>query len=199
MPQGVRRWVNVLLGIMLLLCAAAVGTVLYRSTPMGMQAAENEIVEFMRELILTQGIGSMADYIETSGQPWVEAAPRANIIVYGRILSDDYGGYRVDSEHPIRVWWLEGNELTDVAEGDRAEAIARYQEQYIDPLFDESTIFAWGAYDFGIVDIGLGGMTARVYTSSSCGPLCGSGFTFDMVRLPSGRWIIVREEMLWIS
>lgn len=166
------------------------------SLPADEGAAREEIVSFVLDFIVTNEIGGTADYIESSGMPWVDAAPQANIIVYAPPVgnSNDSWSY-VDSSRPISVWWYADNQLTKVE--DMQKAIDEYEQIYMnDP---KSDIFAWGSYDFGILEISKDLRTAKIYVGASCGPLCGHGLFYYLQRSASGEWWIYDSEDLWVS
>ncbi|MBI5296147.1 MAG: PQQ-binding-like beta-propeller repeat protein [Chloroflexi bacterium] len=164
--------------------------------PADEDAAREEIISFVLDFIVTNEIGGTANYIESSGMPWVDAAPQANIIVYSppKENSNDSWSY-IDSDHPISVWWYADNQLTKVE--DMQKAIDEYEQIYMnDP---QSDIFAWGSYDFGILEIGKDLRSAKIYVGASCGPLCGHGLFYYLQRSASGEWWIYDAVDLWVS
>ena len=166
------------------------------SLPADEDAAREEIVSFVLDFIVTNEIGGTADYIESNDMPWVDAAPQANIIVYSppKEGSDDSWSY-IDSDHPISVWWYADNKLSKVE--DMQKAIDEYEQIYMkDP---QSDIFAWGSYNFGILEISEDLRTAKIYVGASCGPLCGHGLFYYLQRSASGEWWIYDSEDLWVS
>ena len=166
------------------------------SLPADEDATREEIVSFVLDFIVTNEIGGTADYIESNDMPWVDAAPQANIIVYSppKEGSDDSWSY-IDSDHPISVWWYADNKLSKVE--DMQKAIDEYEQIYMkDP---QSDIFAWGSYNFGILEISEDLRTAKIYVGASCGPLCGHGLFYYLQRSASGEWWIYDSEDLWVS
>jgi outer membrane protein assembly factor BamB len=159
-------------------------------------AAEDEIVHFVLDFIVEQEIGGTIDYIRESGQPWVEDAPEANLIVWEPPNEDaEYPWELLYEQPPRRVWWYAEGELVELEDG--AAAIEEYEQTAMqDP---ESDIWAWGYYDFAIVSLSEGYQQAQVYVGVSCGPLCGHGYLYTLARSPSGEWWITLGQHLWQS
>lgn len=159
--------------------------------------ADQELGSFMLDYIVRQEIGGTANYIETSGQPWVDAPPDANIIVWAppadKIPSDSLDYLRTDE--PLHVWWFAGHQLVEVT--DKQEAIQKYRQTYMSN--SSSNIWGWGYYEFGILSLSNGDRDAKVYVGVSCGPLCGNGTIYSLHRSDAGKWAITGSEMRWIS
>ncbi len=165
--------------------------------PASEEQAREEIVSFVLDFIVKYEIGETADYIRTSGMPWVDSPPEANIIVYAPAVEpteDNYWSY-IDSDNPIRVWWYADNKLTEV--GEKQKAIDEYRKKYIDN--SSGTIFVWGSYDFGIIKVNPDFRSAEIYVGASCGPLCGHGYLYWLQRSSSGEWWIYDSQHLWQS
>jgi hypothetical protein len=164
--------------------------------PVSAEQARDEIVSFVLDFIVKYEIGETADYIRTSGMPWVDSPPEANIIVYAPAKQNaDNSWEYLDSKNPITVWWYADNTLTEV--DDKQKAIDEYQKKYIDNA--SGSIFVWGSYDFGIIKINPDFRSAEIYVGASCGPLCGHGFNYKLQRSPSGKWWFYDSTHLWQS
>lgn len=164
--------------------------------PSSEEEVRKEIVSFVVDFIVENEIGGTADYIRTSGMPWVDSPPEANIIVYAPPLETPERSWRpLDSQNPITVWWYANNELTEVE--DMQKAIDEYRNIYIENA--SPSIFAWGKYDFGIIKIGPDFRSAEIYVGASCGLLCGHGYNYKLQRSPSGKWWIYDSTELWVS
>jgi hypothetical protein len=160
------------------------------------EQAREEIVSFVLDFIVIYEIGETADYIHTSGMPWVDSPPEANIIVYAPSLENaEHSWEYLDNENPIAVWWYADGELIEV--DDKQKAIEEYHKKYIENA--TGSIFVWGSYDFGIVKISPAFRSAEVYIGASCGPLCGHGVMYKIQRSPSGEWWIYDSTHLWQS
>jgi hypothetical protein len=161
------------------------------------ESAQSEVASFILDFIIQQEIGGTAGYIQTSGQPWVDAPPNASIIIWAppiEKISDNTLEY-LRSDEPIKVWWYADGKLTETSA--TAESIQKYRDAYMaDP---KSNIWAWGYYEFGILSMSNGNKRAEVYVGVSCGPLCGHGVIYTIQRDDSGRWKIIDTENLWIS
>ncbi len=153
--------------------------------------ARDEIASFTLNFIVTSELGG-ADYIKTNGQPWVNAPQHADLIVYGPLVNTNYGP-DVDEKQPTRVWWYEDNKL--IESDQKAEAISRYEEQYMQNPTSDSSV--WGYYRFGIISIAPDGRQAEIYVGASTGPLSGYGFQYKLLRLPTGKWLIIGAEHTW--
>lgn len=164
--------------------------------PVNEEQARSEIVSFILDFIVKNEIGEMADYVRTSGQPWVASPPEASIIVYAPAKGNAEDSWEyLDSQNPITVWWYANNTLTEVE--DKQKAIDEYQKKYIDNV--SGTIFVWGSYDFGIVKISSDYRSAEIYVGASCGPVCGHGFIYKLQRSLNGKWWIYDSTHLWQS
>ena len=158
--------------------------------------ADQQLGSFMLDYIVRQQIGGTASYIATSGQPWADAPPDANIIVWAppadKIPNDSLDYLRTDE--PLHVWWFAGNQLVEVT--DKQEAIQAFRQFH----FSSSTPnHGWGYYEFGILSLSNGDRDAKVYVGVSCGPLCGNGTIYSLHRSDDRTWAITGSEMRWIS
>jgi hypothetical protein len=158
---------------------------------------EKELVSFMLDFIVQQEIGGTVNYIQSSGQPWVDAPPDANMIVWAPPDKDraEYTINYLKSGEPIKVWWFADNQLIETAK--KKESIQKYQETHMsDP---ESNIWAWGYYEFGVLSVSLDNREATIYVGVSCGPVCGHGVIYAVHRNNSGKWEINDSKDIWIS
>jgi hypothetical protein len=55
-----------------------------------------------------------------------------------------------------------------------------------------------GHYEFSAIGFDAARSTALLYTSHSCGSLCGSG-NLVTLRRTNGRWQVAEAQMLWVS
>jgi len=167
------------------------------SSAINKETAEQELVSFMLDFIVQQEIGGTANYIQASGQPWVDAPPNANIIIWSPpvdYIHEDSIDY-VKSDEPIKVWLFADGKLVEAA--DKKGAIENYEETNMSN--PKSNIWAWGYYEFGIMSISDNGQEATVYVGVSCGPLCGHGVMYTVNRNSFGKWVIKDSKDLWIS
>ena len=161
-----------------------------RQQPLSEGAVKDEIISFTVDFIITNEIGEMADYIVTSGQPWVDSPPQASIIIYGPPATNSNDFSYVDIDNPIKVWWFADGQLIEA--DDKLKAIEQYQKEYMeDPSSD---IFVWGYYTFGIVKIGPDFRSAEIQVEASCGPLCGHVVRYKIQRRSNGEWRIYDVE-----
>ncbi len=161
--------------------------------------ARQEISAFTLDYIIHRkmGIGAGTPYVETSAQPWVQAPPEAGIIVWAPPLEkypDDSLCHYLNTGAPLRVWWLAGTQLTEVA-GDKAAAIEDYRQTHM----DFSKFESWSYQEYGILALSGGNTKAQVYVGVMCGPLCGEGNIYRLERSRSGKWRIRKSETKWIS
>lgn len=164
---------------------------------MNTETAEKELVAFTLDFIVQNEIGGTASYIQTSGQPWVDVPPDANIIIW----SPPVAGAGADSfeilirDEPIKVWLYADGNLAEVE--NKKETIQEYEDTHMsDP---ESNIWAWGYYEFGIMSYSNNNREATIYLGVSCGPLCGHGVMYTVKRDSLGKWEIHNSKLLWIS
>jgi hypothetical protein len=161
------------------------------------ETAQKELVSFMLDFIVQQEIGGTANYIQTSGQPWVDAPPNANIIIWSPPVEhvDKDSIEYIESDKPIRVWLYADNKLVEAS--DKTGTIQNYQKTHMsNPKTD---IWAWGYYEFGIMSISNNNQGATIYVGASCGPLCGHGVMYTVKRNASGKWEINDTKDLWVS
>lgn len=164
--------------------------------PASEEKAKNEIVSFVLDFIVKNEIGETAEVIRTSGSPWVNSPPHANIIVYAPPNTNTENSWEyLNLKNPITVWWYADNILTKV--DDKQKAIDEYQEKYIDTASGD--IFVWGSYEFGIIKISPDFRSAEIYIGASCGPLCGHGVKYILQRSSNGEWWIYDSTLLWMS
>jgi hypothetical protein len=157
---------------------------------------ENEIVSFMLDFIVQQEIGGTADYIENSTQPWVDAPPEANIIIWApKKANPERSSHPLNADKPIKVWWYADNQLVEARH--KRAAIEQYVNDYME--HPSSNIWAWGYHEFGIMSVAKDGQMAEVYVGVSCGPLCGHGYFYTLQRSASGQWMIIDAQRAWVS
>jgi hypothetical protein len=82
---------------------------------------KREIASTLLHFIIRYEIRATEDYIRTSGQPWVEAPPDANIIIWAPIRSFDLDRPELNVEAPIQVWWYTDGQLIETQ--DKNESI----------------------------------------------------------------------------
>ena len=155
------------------------------SPPADAQAAKAEIVAFVVDFILEQEIRGTAEYIRAEAQGIVPGPPEACIIVW-----KEDGSLK-------KAWWYTDQDDTLVEREDMQAAIDQYREKYIERA--RSDIFAYGSYDFTIESVSEDRLEATVNVGASCGPLCGHGVRYTLLRSLSGEWWIADSELLWQS
>ena len=167
------------------------------STTITKGATEKEIVSFMLDFIVQKKIGGTVNYIQTSGQTWVDAPPSANIVIW-RPPAENVSEYSIaylKNDEPIKVWLYADNNLVEVA--DKKGTIEEYVNNHISN--PQSDIWAWGYYEFGILSISDDNKLARVYVGISRGRLCGQGIIYTLRKTDQEKWLIVGEKIIWIS
>jgi hypothetical protein len=159
--------------------------------------AEKELAAFMVDFIIQQEIGGTSDYIQTSGQPWVVAPPKANIIIWAPPIDEtgENSFRHINDDDPIKVWIFVDNKLVEST--DKTRTINEYYETYISN--PKSNIWAWGHYDFGILSYSKLNYEANIYVGASCGPICGHGVIYTLRRNIVGKWKIIDVQDLWVS
>lgn len=161
------------------------------------ETAEKELVSFELDFIVQQEIGGTANYIQTSGQPWVAAPPSANIIIWSppaENVNADSIEY-LKSDAPIKVWLYADGKLAEAT--DKEGTIQEYKQTHMSS--PQSDIWAWGYYEFGIMSMSSDHQEATVYVGASCGPLCGHGVMYTVDRNGFGKWEIKDAKDLWQS
>lgn len=161
-----------------------------KPAPQTKSDAEEEIVSFVLDYIVVDEIGGTADYILNTDQPWVEAPPEGNIIIYAPMK---VSGSFADIEHPFKVWLYSNEKLLDA---DKAE-IEKFREKYMDN--PSSGLWAYGRHEFSILETSDDFMSAKIYIGVICGPRCGHGVEYLLQRSPSGEWWIIESRRTWIS
>ncbi len=161
------------------------------------ESAEKELVSFMLDFIIQQEIGGTVDYLQTSDQPWVDAPPGENIIIWAPPVDKAQDSFEsVNSDEPIKVWLYADNTLVEVTTNQK-DAIEEYRQTYMSD--SQSDIWAWGYYEFGIMSLSSDNQEATIYVGVFCGPLCGHGVMYTLERNSSGKWEITGSERIWIS
>ncbi len=187
------------------LIAIAGGALLGACTPaLPKEQAEKELKEFMLDFVVKQALGGVVSYTRASGQPWLNAPADASLLVWApptENMDQDSIAY-LNSDHPLQVWWLSQNQLTEVT-SDKAAAVQDYRQtriyDYKPPADPSQGGWGWGYYEFGILRLSNGNRQADIYVGISCGPLCGNGSIYSLKRDESGEWKIYDEQMRWIS
>lgn len=159
------------------------------------KSMENELASFMIDFIIQQNIMGPANYIETSGQPWVDIPANAKIIIWSHPvekIDESTTNYLKDDE-PIKVWLYADNKLAEMA--DKLGTIEHYQMTH-NISNSETDTASWGYYDFGILSISDDNNEAKVYIGFLCGPVCGESDIYTLERNDSGKWEITGTEFL---
>ncbi len=135
--------------------------------PVDQQQDEDEIVAFLLDSILHDlRVYSIADVTLIVWSP-----------VQGSLESPDW---RMNIDDPLKVWWFDGDQLTEAA--DPLAAIEQFRQDYM-------TQDIYGLYDFGILSIAEDGQSAEVYRSYDCGFEChGTASYFILERNDAGEW-----------
>ncbi len=159
------------------------------------ETAEKELVSFILDFIVQQEIGGTANYIQTSGQPWVDAPPNANIIIWSPPIENPGDFDYIKSDESIKVWLYADGKLVEAT--DMKDTIQNYKTTHMSNT--ESDIWAWGYYEFGIMSISSNNQEATIYVGVSCGSLCGHGVMYTVKRNSAGKWEIKDSKDLWVS
>ncbi len=161
--------------------------------------AEQEAAEAMLDYLIARQGGASTSYRRMPPQPWNKAPYEAGIIVWAPPNPgwDQQGTNYLDTDRPVKVWWLSGAELTEVA-SDKAAAVQDYRATHMTQR-PAGAKWGWNYTEFGILSMSGGNQQARVYVGESCGPLCGMGTIYSLERDASGAWTIRASEMRWIS
>jgi hypothetical protein len=160
------------------------------------ETAQKELVSFMIDFIVQQHLGGSANYIQTSGQPWVDTLGSASIIIWAppvEKIDKNTFIYLKDNE-PIKVWLYADNKLAEMT--DKLGTIKDYEIAH--NMSNESDVGAWGYYDFGVLSISDNNDEAKVYVGFSCGSYCGESDIYTLRSNSSGEWEIKDTEFLWV-
>jgi hypothetical protein len=133
------------------------------------QQDEDEIVAFLLDSILHDlRVYSIAD---------------VTLIVLSPVQgSQESPDWRMNIDDPVKAWWFDGDQLTEVA--DPEAAIEQFRQDYM-------TQDIYGLYDFGILSIAQDGQSAEVYRGYDCGFEChGTASYFILERNDAGEWEI---------
>ena len=157
------------------------------------EETEKELVAFMLDSIIPKRDGGSANYVQTSGQPWLNPPPSATLIVYSppNEKKDKAPWEQLKNDEPIKVWWYFDNKLVEAT--DKPIAIQKYVEIY------EYNSHDWLSYEFGILSISKNNKKATVYSGLSSCPECAGGSILTLERNDSGKWEITDSELLWLS
>ena len=94
--------------------------------------------------------------------------------------SQESPDWRMNIDDPLKVWWFDGDQLTEAA--DPLAAIEQFRQDYM-------TQDIYGLYDFGILSIAEDGQSAEVYRGYDCGFEChGTASYFILERNDAGEW-----------
>ena len=145
---------------------------------------ENELVSFMLDYILQSRVDNNASFVQTRGEPWLNAPESAIIIRY----------WRGDSEEPIKVWWYFDNQLVEAI--DNQMAWDKWDEYYgYNP-----PSYTWpDNIAFSIQSVSNSNMNATIYYSLSTCSECAAAFLFTLEKNASGKWLIIKDETLWMG
>lgn len=163
------------------------------TSPTMSEETEKELVSFMLEFVVEQQDGH-ADYVPSTGQPWLNLPPDAILIVYlpPNEEKDKLPWEQLNLGEPIKVWWYSENELVEAT--DNQVAIQKYLEHY------QVASHQWpGRYEFGILSVSRYNRRATIYESSSTCPECTGGMLYTLQENDSGEWEIIDSELLWLS
>ena len=157
------------------------------------ELAEEELVAFMLDTIITQQVGDAEVTLAPDGQSYQGAAAEASLIVYAP-LKKPVGEhpYTLQLAEPLQAWWLA--ELTLYQASDLAGGIARFRQEAITPSPSAACHFT----AFGIASMERQGSQVEVYVELSCGMKCGSGVLYTLQCDQSGQWEIIDSELVMI-
>jgi len=131
------------------------------------QQAEDEILAFLLDSILNR----LREY----------SIADVTLIVLSPVQgSQESPDWSMNIDDPLKVWWFDGDQLTEVA--DPLAAIEQFRQ-------DQMTQDIYGLYDFGILSIAEDGQSAEVYRGYDCGFEChGTASYFILERNDAGEW-----------
>jgi hypothetical protein len=145
---------------------------------------EDELISFMLDYILQSRIDHSTDFVQTRGEPWLNAPESAIIIRYGRDGSDE----------PIKVWWYFDNQLVEAT--DNQMAWNKWNEYYS----YNSPSYTWpDNIAFSINSVSNRNTKATIYYSLSTCSECAAAFLFTLEKNASGEWSIIKDETLWMG
>lgn len=148
------------------------------------EQAETELALFMRDYIVEE-------YLDVHGENSSFELP--GIIIWAPPGKKPHAPSEfVNLDQPIRVWLYAHSKLSE--QSDRITAIEAYQHTFLQYPGSDS----WAFYTIGVESIGRGGQQAEVYVGAFCGPLCGLGTRYTLVRNAEGGWEITGSERVWI-
>jgi hypothetical protein len=180
---------TIVLSLMLAMAFSLIGC----SPFISREDAEKELVAFMLDHIIQNPSKEHVNYIQTSGQPWIDPPESAQLIIYAPPYKkiDKTPWEQLQTDKPIEVWWYFDNNLIEATE--KEIALQKYVERY------EYNSHDWSSYEFGILSISNDNKTATVYSASSFCPECAGGSILTLEKSDSGEWIIIDSESLWLS
>jgi len=157
------------------------------------EETEKELISFMLDFIIQQQ-EEHTNYVQTSGQPWLNPPSLANLIIYSppNKESGKSPWEQLKIGEPIKVWWYFDNQLVEAT--DNQEAIQKYEEHYM----SASHTWPW-RYEFGIISVSKDNTQATIYESSSSCSECAGGMLYTLQRNDAGEWEIKDSELLWLS
>ncbi len=165
------------------------------SAPIPEMQARREISSFVLDYILHMDwrVRAGTPVVETMAQPFTAVPPGAEIVIWAPPLEHPYDYPYVNTDAPLRVWWIAGSELIEVA-GDKTAAIEQYRQTHM-----QNSQEIWGYHEYGILSISDGNTKAQVYVGIQGGPLSGTGTIYSLVRSASGKWKIADAKEVWVS
>jgi hypothetical protein len=153
---------------------------------------ENELIAFMLNFSLQALSGEITNYLQTNGEPWVNAPQSANLIIYLPPNKQKFEApwHALNYEEPIKVWWYFDGKLVEAT--DNQTAIQKWQDLY--------TYNSWPErFDFGILSLSSDKTKATIYFSRSTCPECSGGMLLTVQKNASGKWTLTNSELLWLG
>jgi hypothetical protein len=145
---------------------------------------EDELVLFMLDYILQSRIDNNTSFVQTRGEPWLDAPESAIIISYSDANSDE----------PIKVWWYFDNQLIEAT--DNQIAWKKWNEYFV----YNSPTHTWpDNIAFSILSLSNNNTKATIYYSLSTCSECAAAFLFTLERNAYGDWLIIKDETLWMG
>ena len=139
-----------------------------------------------REVIQGELVATLLDRIVKTIQ--VRGLEDTYLIVWSPVQSSrESPTIDMDITEPIKVWWYEGDQLTEAS--DPAGAIEQFRQE-------QMAVEPYRLYKFGILSVADDGKLADVYIGYDCGGLdChGRGHYFYLERNDQGTWEVSRDR-----
>jgi hypothetical protein len=162
--------------------------------------AENGFTNFMQIIIIEIEIvpfqeNFQVEHVNVPGS----VEPLEEFIILKSPIVENYQALNpqqwLDTKNVYAAWLYNGSQI--VPQENAENALANYQQQYmnVDPGIPSE--FIWGYYEFGFVSISEDFRTAEVYLHATCGSQCGNGILFTLIIDDHGEYSIDKYKVLW--